>query len=197
MRLFLNEFTQHDNCFVCYLLLRLVKNRANHKNLREHYEKEVLRRILVCMIMVDEKEIEAHRKKWQDLLRLRDWDIQIKIVKTKWRKSGDIKIDLEDKKAILLINQVSKCENLEELVVHELLHLKLYGMDQMIEDLLSIVYGEKEKDPKKEFASTQFMVLLESTVEDLAKGYLAANRNQKALSFGRLEKAVGDEIGES
>ena len=149
------------------------------------------------MIMVDEKEIEAHREKWQDLLRLRDWDIQIKIVKTNWRKSGDVKIDLEDKKAILLINQVSKCENLEELVVHELLHLKLYGMDQMIEDLLSIVYGEKEKDPKKEFASTQFMVLLESTVEDLAKGYLAANRNQKTLSFGRLEKAVGDEIGGS
>lgn len=118
-------------------------------------------------------------------------------MKTKWRKSGDIKIDLEDKKAILLINQVSKCENLEELVVHELLHLKLYGMDQIIENLLSIVYGEKEKDPKKEFASTQFMMLLESTVEDLAKGYLAANRNQKALSFGRLEKAVGDEIGES
>ena len=157
----------------------------------------MLRRILVSMIMVDEKEIEAHREKWQDLLRLRDWDIQIKIVKTKWRKSGDIKIDLEDKKAILLINQVSKCENLEELVVHELLHLKLYGMDQMIEDLMSIVYGEKEKDPKKEFASTQFMVLLESTVEDLAKGYLAANRNQKTLSFGRLQKAVGDEIGES
>lgn len=156
-----------------------------------------MRRSLVSMIMVDEKEIEAHREKWQDLLRLRDWDIQIKIVKTKWRKSGDIKIDLEDKKAILLINQVSKCENLEELVVHELLHLKLYGMDQMIENLLSIVYGEKEKDPKKEFASTQFMVLLESTVEDLAKGYLAANRNQKTLSFGRLEKAVGDEIGES
>jgi len=152
-----------------------------------------LRRSLVSMIMVDEKEIEAHREKWQDLLRLRDWDIQIKIVKTNWRKSGDIKIDLEDKKAILLINQVSKCENLEELVVHELLHLKLYGMDQMIENLLSIVYGEKEKD----FASTQFMMLLESTVEDLAKGYLAANRNQKALSFGRLEKAVGDEIGES
>ena len=41
------------------------------------------------------------------------------------------------------------------------------------------------------------MVLLETTVADLAKGYLAANRNQKALSFGRLEKAVGDEIGES
>ena len=62
------------------------------------------------MVKVDEKEIEAHVKKWQDLLRLRDWDMQTKIVKIKWRKSGDIKIDLEDKKAVLLINEVSKCE---------------------------------------------------------------------------------------
>ena len=150
---------------------------------------------MVSMVRVDEEEIEAHVKKWQDLLRLRDWDIQTKIVKTKWRKSGDIKIDLEDKKAVLLINEVSKCENLEELVVHELLHLKLYGMDQMIEDLLSAVYGEKESDSKKEFANTQFMILLESTVEDLTKGYLAANKSIRSLSFGRLQKSIDEEIG--
>jgi len=147
------------------------------------------------MVKVDEKEIEAHVKKWQDLLRLRDWDMQTKMVKIKWRKSGDIKIDLEDKKAVLLINEVSKCENLEELVVHELLHLKLYGMDQMIEDLLSAVYGEKESDSKKEFANTQFMILLESTVEDLTKGYLAANKSIRSLSFGRLQKSIDEEIG--
>ena len=85
--------------------------------------------------------------------------------------------------------------NLEELVVHELLHLKLYGMDQMIEDLLSAVYGEKESDSKKEFANTQFMILLESTVEDLTKGYLAANKSIRSLSFGRLQKSIDEEIG--
>jgi len=144
---------------------------------------------------VNKEEIGKYLNRWQDILRLRDWDIVIKIVKTRWRKSGDIKIDLEDKKATLLINHTPKCTNLEELVIHELLHLKLYRMDQMIEDLLAIVYGEKDNDPKREFAYTQFMLLLESTVEDLTKGYLTAIKSQKSLSFGRLQKAIDEELG--
>jgi hypothetical protein len=149
------------------------------------------------VIKTSEKEVRQHLTKWQDILRLRDWDIAIGIVKTRWRKSGDIKIDLEDKKAVLLINHNPKCEKreeLEELVVHELLHVKLYGMDQMIEELLSLVYGTKD-DPKREFAQTQFMKLLESTTEDLTKGYLEAAKSQNALSFGRLSKSVEEELG--
>lgn len=149
------------------------------------------------MVKVSESEVEGNLRKWQGILRLRDWDIMIKMVKTPWKKSGDVKIDLEDKKAVLMVNQTPKCENLEELVIHELLHLKLYGMDQMIEDLLDSVYGKQEKDPKREFAFTQFMILLESTVEDLAKGYLTANESQKALSFGRLQKAIDEEVGKN
>ena len=144
---------------------------------------------------LDEDEVAEHLNKWQNILRLRDWDIMIKIVESKWRKSGDIKVDLEDKKAVLLLNHTPKCENLEELIIHELLHLKLYGMDQMIEDLLSIVYGKKEKNPKREFAITQFMILLESTVGDLAKGYLTAIKSQDPLSFGRLQKQIDEEVG--
>jgi hypothetical protein len=146
-------------------------------------------------LSIDKGEIGRHLSKWQDVLRLRDWDITVKIVKTAWRKSGDVKTDLEDKKAVLLINQNPKtCDNIEELVIHELLHLKLYGMDQMIENLLIAVFGEKENDPRREFAYTQFMVLLESTVEDLTKGYLAAVGNQKALSFGRLQGEIDKEL---
>jgi hypothetical protein len=66
----------------------------------------------------------------------------------------------------------------------------------MIEELLSLVYGKKE-DPGREFASTQFMILLESTVEDLTKGCLAAAKSEKALSFGRLGKSIDEEIGSS
>ena len=65
----------------------------------------------------------------------------------------------------------------------------------MIEGLLSMVFGDEEKDPKREFAYTQFMMLLESTVEDLTKGVLAAAGSQQALSFGRLRKAVDEELG--
>jgi hypothetical protein len=144
---------------------------------------------------VDENKIAQYLNKWQNILRLRDWDILVEIVKTSWRKSGDIKIDLDDKKAVLLVNHSPKRENLEELIIHELLHLKLYGLDQMIEELLSGVYGEEEKDPKKEFASTQFMTLLESTVEDLTKGYLTAIKSQMPLSFGRLQTQIDEEVG--
>lgn len=144
---------------------------------------------------INKEKVEKHLNRWQDILRLRDWDIVVKIVRTKWRKSGDIKIDLEDKKAVLLINHAPKCTNLEELVVHELLHLKLYGMDQMLEDLLSIVYGAKEDDPKREFAYTQFMMALESTVEDLTKGYLSVAGSRESLSFGRLQGSIDEELG--
>jgi hypothetical protein len=120
---------------------------------------------------VDKKNVEKYLSKWQNKFQLQDWDISIKIIRTHWRKSGDIKVDLENKKATLFINHKPKCLNLEEIVVHELLHIKLYGLDQMIEDLISILYG-KRNTKKRQFAWNQFMSLLETTVEDLTKGYL-------------------------
>jgi hypothetical protein len=83
-------------------------------------------------VKVTRAKIEPLLEKWQGILRLRDWDIDLRMVRAGWRKSGDIKIDLEDRKAVLLINSKPKSDNLEELVVHELLHLKLYRLDQML-----------------------------------------------------------------
>jgi hypothetical protein len=145
---------------------------------------------------VSSEEISKLLSKWQAILRLRDWDIQVRIVKTKWRKSGDIKIDMDDKKAVMLINNKPKTTNLEELVIHELLHLKLYGMDQMLENLLVSVFGDDGDDPKRKFAMHQFFILLESTVEDLTKGFLTAAETEENLCFGRLEDEILKEIRE-
>ncbi len=145
------------------------------------------------MNTVSRKELAALVAKWQDILRLRDWDIRVRIVRRKWRKFGDVEADADDKKAVLLVNHrpYSRADfNLEELVVHELLHLKLDPMDQMLVDLLDSLYGEDEDDPKRRFARTQFMVMLETTVEDLTKALLAAAGSPKPLSFGRLQKKV-------
>lgn len=144
---------------------------------------------------VDVNKLEKLINKWQEILRLRDWDIKLKIVDTEWRKSGDIKIDMDDRKAVMLINNNPKSTNLEELVVHELLHLKLWGLDQMLEGLIVRVFGEDDDDIRKEFAMNQFFLLLESTVEDLTKGFLKANGCEEELSFGRLQKLIDDEIG--
>ncbi|MCM1990358.1 hypothetical protein [Oceanirhabdus seepicola] len=146
--------------------------------------------------MTNIKEVKRLLDKWQDILRLRDWDIKIKMVDTEWRKSGDVKIDVDNSNAILLINSNPKVTNLEELVVHELLHIKLWKMDQMIEKSIIREFGEDDNCSKKDFAMDHFFMTLESTVEDLAKGFLAANGSEQEVSFGRLRKEVEGEIGE-
>ena len=145
---------------------------------------------------IDEHSVEKYLRKWQDILRLRDWDIKYHLVEKEWRKTGDIKIDIDDKKAILMINNYNpKQDNLEGLIIHELLHLKLFGMDQMIEQLIYAVFGEDSKDKKFDFAYTQFMKILEPTVEDLSKGFLSIGGDDKEISFGRIQKQVDDELG--
>lgn len=80
-------------------------------------------------------ELEGLLNKWQTNLRLQDWDIELQLVNKNWGKTGDIKIDAHDRKAVLLINgRTPENENLEEVVIHELLHLKLWSLDQMLEN---------------------------------------------------------------
>ena len=140
-------------------------------------------------------EARAVLARWQAILRLADWDIDLRLVDTPWRKTGDVKIDLDDRKAVLLLRVGQAPEHLEEVVVHELVHLRLYAMDQMLVNLLDAVFGANADDPKREFAETQFMTLLEATTEDLAKALLAASGSSAPLSFTRLEAEVEREIG--
>lgn len=67
-----------------------------------------------------------------------------------WDKTGDFKVDCEDKKAILMFNarNPKQEENMEEIIVHELMHLKLYPLDQVTESLIlsSFPEGSREQD---------------------------------------------------
>ena len=141
------------------------------------------------------EEARAVLARWQPILRLADWDIDLRLVDTPWRKSGDVKVDLDDRKAVLLLRAGQAPEHLEEVVVHELVHLRLYAMDQMLVNLLDAVFGADADDPKREFAETQFMTLLEATTEDLAKALLAASGSTAPLTFDRLDAEVEREIG--
>ncbi|EOU1915776.1 hypothetical protein F6J61_12680 [Clostridium perfringens] len=143
----------------------------------------------------DENLIEKYLRKWQERLRLKDWDIKLQLINQEWNKTGDIKIDMTDKKAIVMINNYNPKENnLEPVIIHELLHLKLWGMDQMIEQLIYLVFGKDENDPKFDFAYTQFMNTLEFTVEDLSKSFLTLDGEDKKISFERVQKQVDDEL---
>lgn len=126
--------------------------------------------------------------KWIEILRLKNcWDVKLEFMSDHSSvKTGDIKLDPDDRKAVLILNSLNpKQENPEEVICHELLHLKLYPLDQLTEGLID---GHYDKDtPAFNTIYAQFMTMLEQTVEELTKCYLGAFGENKNLSFGRCK----------
>lgn len=116
------------------------------------------------------------------------WDVRLEWVEDPaWRKTGDFKIDCDDRKAILLLNAANpKQENLEEVIVHELMHIKMYPLDQVTESL--IVNCFEADSPASNFAYQQFFSTLEQTVEELTKCFLLEFGENRELSYGRCDR---------
>ena len=139
--------------------------------------------------MIDKNETQRLFEKWCKKLRIvPGWDVLLEFVEDpQWRKTGDFKIDCDDKKAVLMLNVANpKQENLEEVIVHELLHLKMYPLDQVTESLITANF--EEGTPQWDFAYCQFFTALEQTVEELTKCYLLEFGENKELSYGRCKK---------
>ena len=137
---------------------------------------------------MNREEITALFEKYVKKLRITPaWDVKLEFVEDPaWRKTGDFKIDCDDRKAVLMLNAVSpKQENLEEVIVHELMHLKLYPLDQVTESL--IVNTFEEGTPAQNFAYQQFFTALEQTVEELTKCFLFEFGENRELSYGRCK----------
>ncbi len=125
-------------------------------------------------------------EKWCAKLRLNDsWDVKLEIVDDEtWKRTGDFKIDPTDRKAILMLNGKNpKQENIEEVIVHELMHIKMYPLDQVCESLILTSYADGSKE--QDFAYRQFFENLEVTVEELTKCFLFEFGENRELSFGR------------
>lgn len=136
----------------------------------------------------DRAKVQERFDYWAGKLRLTPgWDIKLELVDDPtWRKTGDFKVDCDDKKAVLMLNAANpKQENLEEVIVHELMHLKLYPLDQVTESL--ILTQLEDGTPAQSFAYRQFFHTLECTVEELAKCWLLEFGENKELSFGRCK----------
>lgn len=128
-------------------------------------------------------------EKWRSRLRLEEgWDVKLELVDDPgFAKTGDFKIDPTDRKAILLLNARNpRQENPEEVICHELMHLKLYPLDQLTETLIDSHY--QAGTPAYRAMYTQFMVALETTVEEMAKCWLSAFGEDKGLSYGRCRE---------
>ena len=116
------------------------------------------------------------------------WDVRLSFVEDPtWRKTGDIKIDCDDRKAIVYLNVAApKQENPEEVVLHELMYLKMYPLDQVTESLIESAFEEGSE--ASDFAYRQFFTTLEQTVEELTKCFLLEFGENRELSFGRCAR---------
>ena len=134
-------------------------------------------------------EITALFEKYIKKLRITPaWDVRLELVEDPtWQKTGDFKIDCDDKKAILMLNVVNpKQENIEEVIVHELMHIKMYPLDQVTESLITNCF--EKGTVASNFAYQQFFTALEQTVEELAKCFLYEYGENKEFSYGRCHK---------
>lgn len=135
---------------------------------------------------MDKETLTALFEKYIKKLRITPaWDVKLEFVEdSSWPKTGDFKIDCDDRKAILLLNTASpKQENLEEVIVHELMHIKMYPLDQVTESLITNCF--EEGSAARSFAYQQFFTALEQTVEELTKCFLLEFGDNKQLSYGR------------
>ena len=135
---------------------------------------------------MEKEKLNELFEKWCKKLRIVPaWDVKLEFVDDpEWRKTGDFKIDGDDRKAILLLNTGNpKQENLEEVIVHELMHLKMYPLDQVTESLIMNTF--EEGSAASNFAYQQFFCALEQTVEEMAKCFLLEFGENKNLSYGR------------
>ena len=138
---------------------------------------------------MNKNELTAIFEKYCKKLRITPvWDVELRLVSdASWNKTGDFKIDCDDRKAILFLNTANpKGENLEEVILHELMHLKLYPLDQVTESLIASHF--EEGTPAYDFAYRQFFTALEQTVEELTKCFLFEYGDNKELSYGRCDK---------
>lgn len=136
--------------------------------------------------MISETKILRLFEKWTQKLRIVPaWDVKLEFVDDpQWRKTGDFKIDCDDHKAILMLNRANpKQENIEEVIVHELMHLKMYPLDQVTESL--ILANFEDDSPAQRFAYNQFFPALEQTVEELTKCFLLEFGENREFSYGR------------
>ena len=95
---------------------------------------------------MEKEKLNELFEKWCKKLRIvPTWDVKLEFVDDpELRKTGDFKIDCDDRKAILLLNTGNpKQENLEEVIVHELMHLKMYPLDQVTESLIMNTINEQ------------------------------------------------------
>lgn len=116
--------------------------------------------------MNKEIKIQSLLKKWQTILGLEGWVLNVRFVDFKrkdYQQSGDIEVDLKNRKATILFSN-NPIKDDEYIIVHELVHLLLWEYDHFCENIVP----ENKKD--------QYFGLLEEVAAKFTKILLGNNK---------------------
>lgn len=167
-----------------------------------------------------EERLKDLLAKWQGILGFSDWDVRLEMVDfRRERQSGDIKIDEPNQQALVLMAREPFREDEELTLVHELIHLRLWKLDQMIEELIGLAFGAGDTVPppvrwgaregtdgqgpdsadvsnskSHTFAYNRFMEDLEFTTHALARALLRAAGREPQPSWQTLEDDSRDRV---
>lgn len=104
-------------------------------------------------------------KKWQAILDLNDWILNAKLIdfkRTDYPQSGDIEVDLKNKKATILLSNNPQKDD-EYIVVHELVHLLLWEYDHFCENLIPADKKDRYFDLLEKTAAKLTNILLKNS----------------------------------
>ena len=93
----------------------------------------------------------------------------------------------------LVLHIAKHSETLETIVVYQALYGD-FGIWVRPASMWNETVEQDESNPKFDFAYTQFMNILEPTVEDLANSFMFLGGEDKEISFGRVQKLVDKEL---
>lgn len=86
------------------------------------------------------QQLEMMLLKWKKKLLMDDWDISLKIVdfeRKDFRQSGDFIANPSQKKAEILLTYAPWRGDEEYTLVHEMIHILMYNLDQFLENSAS------------------------------------------------------------
>jgi hypothetical protein len=105
---------------------------------------------------------------WKNQLNFEDWQITTRLKdfdRTDYKQTADIEVDLKNKKAVLLISKKDTGKDINQAVLHELIHLMLWELDD---------YAEKRSTDKKEY-----FALLERVVKEMTERLLGERKSKE------------------
>ncbi len=140
--------------------------------------------------MVDKDFLKKRFSFFVKKMEMMQWNLKLEFVEHDWKNTGNVKVDKDGKTAIVYLNVFNpKCENLEQVMIHELCHIKLWKLDLYCESLLDATFEDKTSKAYK-FGYNQFMSALEQTTEEIAKTYTKLLAKDKNLSVKRCEERM-------